>query len=127
MKNERGFTLMEVSIALAIVGITMIPAANMWVAISQASIASEQLARATNLAQRTLESRIRNVPFDEQQPASGVDPETSLYYDLTFTPESIPHQKIPSTLRRVEVSVSSPGEGTALVRLVTLTAKENSP
>jgi prepilin-type N-terminal cleavage/methylation domain-containing protein len=125
MSNQRGFTLLEVALALAIIGITLIPAANMWLAVSQASIATEQLALATNLAQRTLESRIRNVPFEDQQPATGLDPQTALRYTLTIASESIPGHSTP-TLRRVEVTVSSPDSATPIVQLITLTAKENT-
>lgn len=126
MTDQRGFTLLEVALAMGIIGITMIPVANMWLAVSRAAIVANELALATNLAQRTLETKIRNVPFDAQQSATGIDPETALQYTLTVTSEVIPGHSTPS-LRRVEVQVSLPDSATPIVHLVTLTAKENAP
>lgn len=123
MKRQRGFSLLEVAIAMAIFAIVMVPAATMWLAVSQASVVGEQLALATNLAERLLESRVRNVPYEAQQPAEGFDAETALRYTLSLSPVTLPGHATP-TLRKVEVRVSLPDRDAVLVRLVTYSAKE---
>lgn len=125
MSDPRGFTLMEVAVAMAIIGIALVPATNLWVNASKATAATDQLALATNLAQRTLESKIRDVAFDNQQAASGIDPQTGLQFTLAIASESIPGYSAP-TLRRVQVTVSLPGSATPIAQLVTLTAREKT-
>lgn len=123
MTHQRGMTLLEVTIAIGIVSLALVPTANMWLAASQATVAAEQRSRATALAQRVLESSVRDVSYDQQVATSGVDVESGLSYALTLAPAALAPLSTP-TLRRAQVTVTPAGGSDPLAELVSLTAKE---
>ena len=124
MRNARGLTLIEVVLAMAIIGIALVPASRMWVASSQATSATERQAAATNLAQRILEAHFRNVSYAKQVPVNGTDAATGLAYRMTLEPMSLPAGYTPKTLRRAWVVVTEPGNLRPIAQFYALTAQE---
>lgn len=124
MAAPQGMTMLEVTLAIAIVGIALVPTANMWLAASQATAAAEQRSRATALAQRVLESSVKDVSYDLQVATSGVDVASGLSYALVLEPAPLAPPLVTNTLRRARVTVTPPGATEPLVELVSLTAKE---
>lgn len=122
--SARGQSLMEVILAVAIIGIALVPASRMWVASSQATSATERQAAATNLAQRILEAHFRNVSYAQQVPVSGTDPGTKLAYRMTLEPMTLPSGYTPKTLRRARVVVTEPGSLQPIAQFYALTAQE---
>lgn len=118
MRKRPGLTLIEIAVALGIVAIAVVPAVNMWLAASAANQATGDYAEALVVAQLLIESKVRVIAFDDQVSASGVDAASTLAYDLQVVPLS-------PTLKRATATVKRPGSEEPLVRLVTLTAKEN--
>ena len=116
-RDERGFSLIEVAISLAIISIALVPTAKMWVAISQANVAVGQKAEALVIAQQVLERDVRSKAFDDQPVGTyqGVDATSGLRYVLTRTQPG-------TSLKRAEVNVYASEDH--LIRMVTLTAKE---
>lgn len=116
-KRERGFSLIEVAISLAIVSIALVPTAQMWVGISRANVAIGQKAEALVVAQQVLEREVRSKAYDDQPLGTfpGVDATSGLDYVLERTAAG-------PTMKRAEVNVRAAGE--PLIRMVTLTAKE---
>ena len=116
-KGERGFSLIEVAISLAIVSIALVPTSQMWVALSRANVAVGQKAEALVVAQQVLEREVRSKAYAAQPLGSfdGVDTTSGLRYVLLRT-EAGPR------LKRTEVNVYASGE--TLIRMVTLSAKE---
>lgn len=123
MARQRGMTILEVTLAIAIVSIALVPTANMWLAASRATVAAEQRSQATALAQRVLESNVRDVAYDQQVATSGVDVGSGLSYALTLEAAPLPPLTT-RTLRRARVTVTPAGSPEPLVQLVSLTAKE---
>lgn len=124
MRREQGMTLIEVTLAIGIVSIALVPTANMWLAAAQATAAAEQRSKATALAQRVLESSVRDVSYDQQVATSGVEVDSGLQYALTLEPATLPSPLTTATLRRAVVRVIPTGGDEPLVELVSLTAKE---
>lgn len=120
----RGFSLIEVILAMTIISIALVPASRMWVASSQATVATDRQAAATNLAQRILESQFRNVSYASQKAASGTDPSTGLAYRLTIEPMPLPAPYPVKTLRRAKVVVTEPNSNVTLAQFHALTAQE---
>lgn len=118
MAKRKGLTLIEIAVALGIVAVALVPAVNMWLSASQANQATGDYAEALVVAQLLIESKIRVIAFDDQVSESGVDAASALAYDLQVVPLS-------PTLKRATATVKRPGSEDALVKLVTLTAKEN--
>jgi len=123
-RQEDGMTLIEVALALAIISVALVPTANMWLASAQSTQAAERLARAQLLAQRMLESQVRDVAYSQQAATSGIDVTSGLSYDVTLSAQSYPSLSTP-TLRRAVVTVRA-ADGTFLAQLTTLTAKEDN-
>lgn len=122
--GQAGMTLIEVTLALGIVSIALVPTANMWLAAAQATSAAEQRSKAMALAQRVLESNVRDVSYDQQVATSGIEIDSGLQYALTLTPEPLPAPLTTSSLRRAVVTVTPRGGDAPIVELVSLTAKE---
>jgi prepilin-type N-terminal cleavage/methylation domain len=122
--GARGQSLIEVILAITIIGIALVPASRMWVASSQATVATDRQAAATNLAQRILEAHFRNVAYAKQVPLSGTDAGTGLAYRLTLEPMTLPAGYTPKTLRRGRVVVTEPGSPQPIAQLHALTAQE---
>lgn len=122
--KARGQSLIEVILAITIIGIALVPASRMWVASSQATAATERQAAATNLAQRILEAHFRNVAYAQQVPVSGKDVGTGLAYQLTIEPMSLPSGYSPKSLRRGRVVVTEPGSSQPIAQFFALTAQE---
>lgn len=122
--RQRGMTILEVTVALGIVSIALVPTANMWLAAAQATVAAEERAQATALAQRVLESRVRDVSYDQQIATSGIDVASGLAYALTLEPATLAPPLSTSTLRRAQVTVSAAGSAEPIAVLVSMTAKE---
>ena len=116
-QGERGLSLIEVAISLAIVSIALVPTSKMWVGISQANVAIGQKAEALVVAQQVLEREVRSKAYAEQRVGTfdGVDATSGLRYVLLRT-EAGP------SLKRTEVNVYASGE--PLIRMVTLSAME---
>lgn len=121
---RRGFTLIEVVISMGIITLALVPASNMWVASAEATSRTERLSEAMNLAQRTLETNFRNVPYSSQQATSGMDPQTGLDYSLTLSVETLGSPFVNHTLRKGEVVVTLHASLTPIVTLVALVAQE---
>jgi Tfp pilus assembly protein PilV len=113
-----GWTLIEAAVAMAIVLVVALPASKMYAAAVEANAATEQQVKALILAQLVLESRIRVVPFDQQQAATGFDPDGDLNWTLTLTP-------VATNLRKARVEVRAPGQTAVTLKLEALSAKEN--
>lgn len=122
--RQRGMTILEVTVALGIVSIALVPTANMWLAAAQATAASEERAQATALAQRVLESSVRDVSYDQQIATSGIDVASGLAYALTLAPATLAPPLSTSTLRRAQVTVTAAGSAEPIAVLVSMTAKE---
>ncbi|HEY9854814.1 MAG TPA: prepilin-type N-terminal cleavage/methylation domain-containing protein [Stenomitos sp.] len=124
MARQNGMTLIEVALAIAIVSIALVPTANMWLASAQATASAGQRSRASALAQRILESSVRDVSYDQQVATSGIDVDSGLRYALTLAPATLAPPLKTSTLRRATVTVTTTNDPQPLVELVSLTAKE---
>lgn len=122
--RQNGMTMLEVTIAIGIVSIALVPTANMWLAAARATAAAEERAQATALAQRVLESRVRDVSYDQQVATSGIDVGSGLGYALSLAPATLAPPLSTSTLRRAQVSVTAAGSAEPIVVLVSMTAKE---
>ena len=105
-----GMTLIEAAVTTAIVVIVAVPASRLFVAAAEASAATARQTKALVVAQLVLESRVRVVPYAQQQAATGHEAEGDLNWTLTLTP-------VTAKLRKAEVTVSAAGGGPPLIRL----------
>lgn len=124
MGRQHGMTLLEVTLAIAIVSIALVPTANMWLASARATAAAEARAAAGALAQRVLESSVRDVAYDQQVATAGIDVASGLSYALALDPVTLAAPLTTSSLRRATVTVTTRDSSRPLLELVALTAKE---
>lgn len=117
MRRTRGFTLVEMAIAMGIVSIALVSTANLWLKATLADQAIMQRDDATMLIMQLLETKIRGIPYDHQVPTSGVDSSTGLRYALTFS-------QVTPTLRQVTLTITAPDATTPSDSIVTLVARE---
>jgi hypothetical protein len=119
-RAEAGASLIEVALSITLIAIALVPTSRLWLASAQADQAAAHKAEALAVAQRLLEQRVRAVPFAAVSGVAGTDPATGLAYamDLADVPG------MPAGVKRVEIRVSRPTEPDPLIRMVTLTAKE---
>ncbi|MBO9539998.1 prepilin-type N-terminal cleavage/methylation domain-containing protein [bacterium] len=123
-RHHAGFTLVEVSIAIAIITIALVPATIMRLKAAQANVAIEEREKFAILVQRLLETRVRAVPFAALTSVSGVnDPDTNLKYDIAFSQYATPSPSI----NKVTITVYPSNSAIPIDRLVTLVAKEATP
>lgn len=113
-----GLTLIEAAVTIGLVALIAVPASRMYVTMAQANVATDRQTKALVLAQLVLESKVRVVPYEDQQAGMGYDADGDLDWTLTLTP-------VTTGLRRAEVVVTAPGDATPLLRLAAMTAKEN--
>ena len=118
LRARRGLTLIEAAVTVGMVAIVAIPASRMWLSMAQANVATDRQTKALVLAQLVLESKVRVVPYDQQQAGTGHDADGDLDWALTLTP-------VATGLRRAEVVVTDPADAAPVLRLAALSAKEN--
>lgn len=117
LKRQRGFTLVELAVAMAIVSVALVSTANLWLKATFADQTIMQRDDATMLIMQLLETQIRGVPYDHQVPTSGVDSHTGLHYAMTFA-------QVTPTLRQITLTITAPGATTPFDSVVTLVARE---
>lgn len=119
-QQERGFSLIEVSISLAIVSIALVPTASAWLAISQANQAIGRKAEALVVAQQVIEREVRSKPYNPSPSNIGplTDPTSNLVYQLTW-------DTVDTNLSRAIVTVKPSLSAPPLIRMVTLVAPED--
>ncbi len=116
----KGFTLVEVSVAIAIAALTVIPAANMMANIQAASIQNEKVMEAGFLARSMLERYVKNA-----------DPEVNYSAPFEATRDIDPASGLPFLVRigignettaSAQVDVTLPGGN--ILSLVTVVKKK---
>lgn len=117
LRRKRGFTLVEMAVAMAIVGVALVSTADLWLKATFADQAIMQRDDATMLIMQLLETQIRGIPYDDQVPTSGMDHHTGLHYAMTFA-------QVTPTLRQVTLTLTAPGTTAPFASVVTLVARE---
>ncbi|HOV79813.1 MAG TPA: type II secretion system protein [Bacillota bacterium] len=112
--KNKGFTLLELMIAVLLLGIVLTPLLEIFSRSSRISADSWFETTALNLAQSKLEE-VKDLPFDDVVCQSGVFPENPEYaYELTVTPD--PEYSFLIKIATVKVSCGD-GDGGRSVEL----------
>lgn len=113
-KKEAGFSLLEVMLAVLLLGIVLVPMLNLFTTSGRISASSWSEATALNLAQAKLEE-MKDTPFDDVVGQSGTFPDNP---DYNYTISVAPDGDDPSLLKIVTVTVNySEAGGTQSVSL----------
>lgn len=109
-----GFTLIEVLVALTIVAVALMASLR---AVGTLAVGSAEL-RARTLAQWSAENRLALIRIQGEWPALGTRRVDCSQGDVALTCEEAVFATPNTSFRRVELSVSGPGDGRRLARIV---------
>jgi type II secretion system protein I len=119
IRVDKGFTLVEITVAVAILGIVVASLLGLFAQSLFASKFSKEITAATLLAQEKIEE-IKGLSFEELQKAEGLTEETVELSDMEFTIYK-KIEKIDDALMKISVEVKT--KNNKGVRIVTYRGK----
>jgi prepilin-type N-terminal cleavage/methylation domain-containing protein len=115
LRNEKGYTLVELVITILVFGVISASVINLFVTINQSQVRSNYLETASRAAQREVES-LRNSSYNSLAPGSTIDFTDELPAILPPNKTGTVEVSEPeSGLRRVDVAVSYTHQGKSQV------------
>lgn len=121
-RHESGASLIEVALAIALIAIALVPTSRLWLASAQADQAAARKTEALVLAQRLLERHVRAQAFASLPLGAMAGRDAASGLDYVMEVSNAP--ALPSGVKRIEVRIFAPGQADAVIRMVTLAAKE---
>ena len=105
MRDSGGFTIVELTITIVVLGIVVLAITNLFIGIQNTQTRASYVATATHAAQREVET-LRNNNYDSLTPGSTINFTSSLPPSLPSATGIVAVSQPATGLRRVDVTVS---------------------
>ena len=116
LRSNRGFTLLEVMVALALAAVALVALLEGHARSLQQQLVVEEHIKATALARQML-LEARQIPFNALREDHGETEDKTLTWNRVLLPS------LTADLRQVNIEVARPGEDAPLVTVITLVRK----